>query len=218
VEKAVEAGLKFVDEIEKEIRKIHEKNISAMENNKVLAKSVESFMTIIGIPRSYQTYECPSNRHRTKKWISHLAGYMNDISRCIKTSDGFEYEIKRCEEHRKKIEEQRKKLISTIEAEERKKKQEDENLRKLAKAVDWAEKNNIEYSTNDEFFDLIDNQAREKWIEENYPDGTELDIECCHECSSWTVGEHRCSCGNRRMELYVEGNFFDGFTAYPDPY
>lgn len=35
-------------------------------------------------------------------------------------------------------------------------------------------------------------------------DGEEISISCCSECSSWTVGERRCSCGNRRVSLSVE--------------
>lgn len=55
---------------------------------------------------------------------------------------------------------------------------------------------------------------QERWVEENYPNGTEVDIDCCDFCDTWTVGEHRCSCGNRRMYLDVSGGIRD-WWAYP---
>lgn len=54
---------------------------------------------------------------------------------------------------------------------------------------------------------------REEAREENYPDGTELDLDGCDFCSSWIVGDHRCSCGNRRVSLECDGIFLDG-TGY----
>ena len=39
----------------------------------------------------------------------------------------------------------------------------------------------------------------------------EESVDCdCPECGSWTVGEHRCSCGNCRMEAVIEGDLFSG--------
>ena len=56
----------------------------------------------------------------------------------------------------------------------------------------------------------------EEWRHENYKSGVEIDISCCSECSTWIYDEHRCSCGNRRMYLTVEGDFIDGYYAYPE--
>jgi hypothetical protein len=38
-------------------------------------------------------------------------------------------------------------------------------------------------------------------------EGKTIKIQCCSECSSWIGGEHRCSCGNRRMYWDFEGDF-----------
>jgi len=46
----------------------------------------------------------------------------------------------------------------------------------------------------------------------------EVDIDCCDECSTWVVGEKRCSCGNRRICWEVDGNFIDGFYNYSSAY
>ena len=46
-----------------------------------------------------------------------------------------------------------------------------------------------------------------------YPDGTVVGIDFC-ECETWTVGEPRCECGNRR--IYLTGEVING-KAYVYP-
>ena len=45
------------------------------------------------------------------------------------------------------------------------------------------------------------------WVAANHPNGSAMTVDCCDECDSWTVGEHRCDCGNRRIYMEVEGSF-----------
>lgn len=78
---------------------------------------------------------------------------------------------------------------------------------------------NVEdFNSKADFIKRIESIARMKFIDENYSDGTEIDIGCCDNCDSWTVGERRCSCGNRRVDLTVEGNILDGFYVYGESY
>lgn len=35
-----------------------------------------------------------------------------------------------------------------------------------------------------------------------------IHIECCDHCDTYVPGEHRCSCGNRRINMYVEISYF----------
>ena len=60
-------------------------------------------------------------------------------------------------------------------------------------------------------------KAKDAYLAEFYPEGVEIDIDdnLC-ECATWTVGEHRCSCGNRRIYLNVGGNLEGGFYAWPE--
>jgi len=74
------------------------------------------------------------------------------------------------------------------------------------------------YSSIDLYFSDIESTLKDKWAKEKYTDGIEIYIDCCDFCSSWTVGEHRCSCGNRRMSLIIEGDSLNGFYAYPEAY
>lgn len=47
---------------------------------------------------------------------------------------------------------------------------------------------------------------KEEFIQKEFPIGTAVHIKCCDECSTWYVGDHRCSCGNCRMYLDVDGS------------
>lgn len=69
---------------------------------------------------------------------------------------------------------------------------------------------------DNEIIKKADKLAKEKYIEENYENGTQVHIKgVCQKCDSWTIGENRCSCGNRRIYLEVEGNLLEGIYAYP---
>lgn len=56
---------------------------------------------------------------------------------------------------------------------------------------------------------------QQTWIDTNYPKGEEIEIDdnLC-ECALWTVGERRCSCGNRRIYLETD-TCGEDFFAYP---
>ncbi len=87
------------------------------------------------------------------------------------------------------------------------------------KLLKLAEEYNISPSNYDYsiemFYDAIKEEHKNRWILANYPDGKELRLKCCDECNTWVVGEHRCSCGNRRVYLEVEGDVLEGYIAYP---
>ena len=40
----------------------------------------------------------------------------------------------------------------------------------------------------------------------------------CENCRGYEVGSHRCECGNRRLSITVDGDFVNGFYAYPEAY
>jgi len=73
--------------------------------------------------------------------------------------------------------------------------------------------------TTDQIIRTVNDYAKEKYLEENVPNGTEVYLKHgCDECSTYIMGEHRCSCGNRRISIVVEGNIIEGFDYYPEPY
>ena len=61
-------------------------------------------------------------------------------------------------------------------------------------------------------------QTAEQWMAENYPNGTEIGIDdnIC-ECESYTIGEQRCECGNRRISAYPEKSG-DSFYLMVEPF
>ena len=40
--------------------------------------------------------------------------------------------------------------------------------------------------------------------------GETIGISCCQECGEYEIGEHRCSCGNRRISATAEGYYSEG--------
>lgn len=90
----------------------------------------------------------------------------------------------------------------------------------LKKGIEICIKNNIDVMllNNTEIICKADEIERNKFEKENCSEGTEMEINCCDYCSYFYIGSHRCSCGNRRIELIVEGNFLDGYYAYAEAY
>ncbi len=93
-----------------------------------------------------------------------------------------------------------------------------EKLKLLILSIDknicYRGNSDISYGQNKAYEICIDKISELIQDIENYDDGTEMEIKCCDYCSSWEVGSHRCSCGNRRMSLSIDGDFFNGFYAY----
>lgn len=91
----------------------------------------------------------------------------------------------------------------------------------LIKSIEYATKHNIEIDNlnTDGIIKTAAEHAKDKYIEENLPNGMEVYLKHgCDECSTYIMGEHRCSCGNRRIYIEVEGDLIEGFTYYPEPY
>lgn len=80
---------------------------------------------------------------------------------------------------------------------------------------------NIEISdlTPEEVRDKVEEILKENFLKDNYPPGTEVSIDYNHcECETYTIGAHRCSCGNRRMSVWVEGNCLNGYYLASEPH
>lgn len=96
------------------------------------------------------------------------------------------------------------------------------NSKLLIESIKYATEHNIDISDAPDAKTIIawvNEEAEQNYIKENYPNGTELYLKHgCDECSTWTIGDHRCSCGNRRVSLSIEGNLIDGYDVYPECY
>ena len=78
---------------------------------------------------------------------------------------------------------------------------------------------NIEGKTIDQIASFVNNVLKDEFEKAELVEGREISIndDYCG-CESYTIGSHRCSCGNRRINVYVEGNFLNGFYITTEPY
>ncbi len=64
----------------------------------------------------------------------------------------------------------------------------------------------------------------EKYLTEIYllaRNGETISISCCDECEEHTIGDNRCSCGNRRIDASAEAFYYNGeyhLTINAEPY
>lgn len=66
----------------------HEANGPALTNNVAVRAAVEQLMDSIGMPKKYSERD-RNSRARYPKTITHPAGYLSDLTREVKTDDGF---------------------------------------------------------------------------------------------------------------------------------
>jgi hypothetical protein len=91
----------------------------------------------------------------------------------------------------------------------------------LIKSIEYASKNNldIEDMSPKDIIYTVAEAAKENYLADNVPVGSEVYLKHeCYECNTYIMGEHRCSCGNRRISIVVEGSLIDGFYHYPEAY
>jgi ribosomal protein L21 len=89
----------------------------------------------------------------------------------------------------------------------------------LVKSIEYATKYNIDIDDlqHKDIIDIVSEHAKEEYLKENVPTGSEVYLKHeCYECSTYMMGEHRCSCGNRRIYVTVEGDLIEGFYHYPE--
>jgi hypothetical protein len=89
LENCVKAAKQFAVDTYNVTKVKHEKNSAAIENNIKLVEQIKLYMQNIGIPNTFSETDYKSKARFPKK-ISHSAGYIDDIVRNIKTSDGWE--------------------------------------------------------------------------------------------------------------------------------
>jgi len=74
--------------------------------------------------------------------------------------------------------------------------------------------NPANFQTTAAFLTAVEDAAKSAHMAREFPEGTEVAFDGC-ECGQWTVGNCRCSCGNRRVSLEIDGDVVTGFYAYP---
>ena len=69
---------------------LHEKNLPAIENNRLVAAQIIALNEAVGMPKRWSERD-RNSRSRYPKTIGHDAGYLTDIAREVKVDDGFAY-------------------------------------------------------------------------------------------------------------------------------
>jgi len=196
--------------------KRHKENQSAIENNKKCRENIFNFLKSFGLSTT-KYVEVRGGRNPKKDWVP--CSYIGEINDQIPISDGYDGYVSLVKSRFESIKKEAEAFLKKIAA----KKLEDE--RKLqeskasAEAIIYCQNNNIstEGFSLEQIVDIAEAHEKDKWVAENYPDGKTIKHSCCDNCSEWTVGEHRCSCGNRRMNLIVEGKGLNRY-AYAEAY
>lgn len=67
---------------------LHEKNLPAIENNRLVAAQIIALNEAVGMPKRWSERD-RNSRSRYPKTIGHDAGYVTDIAREVKVDDGF---------------------------------------------------------------------------------------------------------------------------------
>lgn len=102
----------------------------------------------------------------------------------------------------------------------RAKEKEGKDLELYTKSVIYATEArlDVEGLSVKEVIGMVDEHAKDAYLAKHLPPGTVIQQDACDECSSYTMGERRCDCGNRRIGVYLEGNIMNGFYEVVEPY
>lgn len=129
------------------MKAVHEANIPAIENNKKIHEKVTIIMRdMLKIPSSYSTYEFKTNRSSKKTETKHSAGYLGDLSRNIKTDDGYTYTVSQVERYKETFAQIANSLKSKIIAAQREKEKEEKNK----KAIQVLARLQVKYSLHED--------------------------------------------------------------------
>lgn len=133
-EETCKAATEHIEKLFAESKAIHEKNLPALENNKLLHALVSLFMTEIGIKGSWQEKKVTGRMRAKTTWIKHDAGWIGDMNRDISIMDYFYYAESTYRDQLKRIESYRTAGLAK-EAEERKQAEAAEIARKEAEGL-----------------------------------------------------------------------------------
>lgn len=91
IARAAALGLRELEAARARDVALHEANLPAIENNKLIAAQIVALNEAIGMPKRWSERD-RNSRARFPKTIGYDAGYLTDIRREVKTDDGFDYQ------------------------------------------------------------------------------------------------------------------------------
>jgi len=55
-------------------------------------------------------------------------------------------------------------------------------------------------------------------FDKEYEQGDEMHVNGCTDCETYIVGDHRCACGNRRVEIVAREDLAGNLFFYAESY
>jgi hypothetical protein len=218
IERSYKAATSAYESLSASVESEHSANIPNIENNKRIREIVTNFLTAVGISSGYSVSETVG-RKRNPQWVRKKAGYLLDLQRDCPITDGYDSAERSLADFKSRADQWYKEMLNNIEAANRQRAIEDRQVRLVAKAMQLAEQHGVkEYKDNNDLIDRVTEIEKNAYLAKELKEGDPIDHSSCDSCSTWYYGEHRCSCGNRRMSLCVEGNILDGFSYYAEAY
>lgn len=216
VNSSLEKAEKLAPQVLEKAKARHEENMVAIETNRKARENIFKFLASYGV-RTEKYKDIGTGRN--KKSVKVTCDWVGEINDQISINDGYDSFVSGIDSNLKQVKEEAKKYLIEIAKTEREQERKIQESKGLVEAITYLKEQNISVDglTPEHIRDLAENDRREKWISAHFPNGTEMDHSCCDNCSDWTVGERRCSCGNRRMNLVVEGKHPD-YYAYAEAY
>lgn len=85
----------------------------------------------------------------------------------------------------------------------------------LVACVQYAQTHHIDLDgmTVEEIKEVVNDQALDDWMIDNYPKGTEIELAGCG-CGKFVIGGQRCACGTHLVHISVDGDLVDGFRIF----
>lgn len=194
------------------LKERHEQNIPVLTGNNKAYEHIKAFMTSYGFYITESETELVRGKSKT---ISKPAGWMNSLNKTVSRTDRYDEYVSSVNTWLEDKARWKDRRLAEIAVEECKAKKEQQKTKDYAEAIIYARANGLDENSESLVYD-VEEHKEQAWREANYPDGTEMSHKCCDTCSSWTVGESRCSCGNRRMSLSVEKMSNGEFYAYAE--
>lgn len=216
INSSLEKAEKLAPQVLEKAKARHEENMVAIETNKKARENIFKFLASYGV-RTEKYKDIGTGRN--KKSVKVTRDWVGEINNQIPIEDGYNTFVSNVNDKLKQLKEEAKKYLLEISKVEQEKERKIQESKGLVESISYLNEKNIPIDgfTPEQIINLAEENRREKYIADNYPNGTIMDHSYCDNCSDWTIGERRCSCGNRRMNLVVEGKYPD-YYAYAEAY
>jgi hypothetical protein len=202
-----------IEKVSAKLELFHAENLPTIETNKKCRENIFKFMESYGIPLTKYINAKIGCKTESRQIACEWKREVEELALIDDNYEGYKLSLK---SFLRQLEEWRKNKLAKITAKEQEEEKKLLESKELAEALLYYKEQGWSTGglTSQHILDYVEDHKERKFVAENFPDGLALDISCCDFCSTWVVGEPRCSCGNRRMSLTVEKGVDGEYYAY----